>query len=61
MKARAPHEKTEFTFDYRGDDDPPISIHATCLGKAWRELRRHHEHHAKKKDYVVKEIGHAAD
>ena len=62
MKERRPHEKRRFVFTDRtkGKKKPDVIIHATSLGKAWREFRRHHVPHAKKKNYFVGE-GNATD
>jgi len=53
MKARKPHQKNRYTFEYRGKPPKIIVIDATSNGKAWKELRRHHRSHAKKKDFKV--------
>lgn len=53
MKERKPHDKQKFMFNYRNKSKPPVLIEATSLGKAWTEFRRHHEMHAKRKDYII--------
>jgi len=55
MKARPPHNKRRFAFNHnvKSKKNPVVLIEATSLGKAWREFRRHHVPHAKKKDYIV--------
>jgi len=53
MKARLPHKKRRFAFNYADKSKPVVFIDATSLGKAWIEFRRHHEMHAKKKDFIV--------
>ena len=53
MKERLPHKKKRFAFNYVDKSKPAVFIDATSLGKAWIEFRRHHEMHAKKKDFIV--------
>lgn len=53
MKDREPHLKEGYTFTWRGNAEFVTKIPATSLGKAWKEFRRHHAPHAKKKDYAV--------
>ncbi len=53
MKERQQHDKSRYAFNYRNKSKPTVFIDATSLGKAWTEFRRHHEMHAKKKDYIV--------
>ncbi len=61
MKDRKPHEKTKFTFTWRGKAEFVTEIEATSEGKAWREFRRHHVPHAKQKDYKVVELSKEPD
>lgn len=56
MKVRQPHAKRVFTFTWRGKADLVVEIEATSESKAWREFRRHHVPHAKKKHYEIKEM-----
>lgn len=54
MKARSPHNKIRFAFNYNGKPSrPAIFVEATSKSKAWKEFRRHHVPHAKRKDYIV--------
>lgn len=56
MKERQSHEKRRYAFNHdiaTGKKDPVVFIDATSLGKAWKEFRRHHVQHAKRKNYIV--------
>ncbi|MEE8113136.1 MAG: hypothetical protein V3T23_02160 [Nitrososphaerales archaeon] len=56
MKERPKHVKRTFTFSRRGKRPHVVVIEATSKGKAWREFRRHHVTHAKKKEYAIDEV-----
>lgn len=54
MTGRHTHLKTRFVFNYIDKPKrPAIFVQATSLSKAWKEFRRHHVPHAKRKDYHV--------
>lgn len=54
MRERRPHNKTKFAFNFTGKPPKPVVfVWATSKNKAWKEFRRHHAPHAKRKDYTV--------